>query len=640
MRLGIDFGTTFSSAALVVGEKLVMVKEPLKLGYSFPSSVALTRRGELVVGQAAENIRRLYPLRYRREFKRDLGQAVPLLLGERQMLPEDLVAEVLRALKREAEQMLNGALTAAVITVPATYDGHKHDLMERAAEAAGFEGRQVTMLEEPVAAALYHARSGGTGPGMADGETMLVYDLGGGTFDAALVRKTAAGYELLGLPKGLPRCGGVDFDREIYKDVKAQCGAALGDLLDPSRRDEEALAARLAVEEFCRDVKHQLSAASEAEARLPVGAAPPIYRLTRDAFNEMIRPLVDGTIEPCRAVLDSAGIESKDVSGVLLVGGSCRIPYVQQVVERELGRPVLWVDEPELAVCQGAALYGAALEEEWEPPRPPRRDVIVSPVPGRGQYTTISEALRHAAPGAQIQVQPGVYREGLVLDKPVEIAGNGPREHIVLSLPDLIYLETQTTEVLGVSSSDVLAAALLAELLLRKRLVLDNDGNIKIGDGTRTGDEILDRALYHYIKYSPCYMKKSSTGSVHRDKARELLRPPLDDEAWEARLIQRGIGAMVETRGWFGRIRHRFRVIDPTPIEELHTQLDTILNSDGGVDERTAVLLTLEEFLFYRFKPLSMRLEKVRASSAIAEVVYNVIQRAKREWNNMGDPFL
>lgn len=218
MQLGIDFGTCYSSAALLLDGIPKPIKEPLKQGYSFPSSVYVTEGGEILVGQAAENKRQKNPQSYRREFKRELGSTDPYPLGNRFLLPEELVAEVLRKLKSEAELVVAGRgeepLSDALITVPATYQPYKRKLMKEACLKAGFS--QVELLEEPVAAAIYYSRHAR----VETGEIVLVYDLGGGTFDATLLQKQASGYQILGMPKGLPHWGGTDFDREIYQELR------------------------------------------------------------------------------------------------------------------------------------------------------------------------------------------------------------------------------------------------------------------------------------------------------------------------------------------------------------------------------------------------------------------------------------
>lgn len=361
MLLGIDFGTCNTSAALVLNSTIRLIKEPLKHGYSFPSSAYLTEGGEILVGQAAENNRMRDIRRYRREFKRVLGIKEPYLIGKRSFLPQDLVADMLRKLKTEAEKIVaalgQGAIENAVITVPATYQPYKCNLMQKAAEAAGFSS--VKLLEEPVAAAIYYTHQNKNK--LQDGENILVYDLGGGTFDATLIKQKAAGYQILSTPMGLEHCGGTDFDRLIYEDIKNRCSEGLRQQL----KNKDAWQARTTISKLCIEIKHQLSEAQEATIYIPIRGED--YQLTRTVFNQMIARSIDQTIEVCDQLIKSAGIDWQDINQVLLVGGSCRIVYVQDAIEKKLGHPPLLIDEPELSVCQGAAIYGEKINLKSEP---------------------------------------------------------------------------------------------------------------------------------------------------------------------------------------------------------------------------------------------------------------------------------
>lgn len=356
MLLGIDFGTCNSSAALMLNGTIKLVKEPLKQGYSFPSSVYLTEKGEILVGQAAENSRLRDARRYRRGFKRALGENQPYLVGELSLTVQDLVTEVLKKLKSEAEKTVSGVITDAVITVPASYKQSKRDLMRQAAQAAGFS--QISLLDEPVAAATYYTQQNQNL--LKDGDIILVYDFGGGTFDASLIKKQGASYQILSTPIGLENCGGTNFDQLIYEDIKNRCSAGFRQQLEP----KEALAARGIVSQFCIDIKHQLSEAQEATIHIPLALGQvESYQLHRVAFNQMITPFIDRTIKACEQLILGAGLGWKDINQVLMVGGSCRIPYVQEALKRKLGHSPLLADEPELAVCQGAAIYGTSFNQ-------------------------------------------------------------------------------------------------------------------------------------------------------------------------------------------------------------------------------------------------------------------------------------
>lgn len=356
MYLGIDFGTCYSSAAITLnGKKTQLVREPLKHGYSFPSCVYFTEQGDLLVGQAAENQHILHPERYRAGFKRDLGSPEPYILGNQPFLPEELVAAVISKLKNQADEMVKDSITEAVITVPATYRVNKRKLMEKAGKAAGF--KEIRLLEEPVTAAIYYAQQYELG----EEEIILVYDLGAGTFDATLLQKQGANYQILAAPVGLSHCGGMDFDREIYQDLLEHCSESLRERLDAHNRSKEAFQARAIVADLCRTLKHQLSEAQTGEILIPVTMES--YALNRQDFNQMIAPLVEETLESCHQLVKNAGINWEQVDQVLLVGGSCRIPYVKEAVEKAFKQPPLLVDDPELAVCLGAAIDGFKKEE-------------------------------------------------------------------------------------------------------------------------------------------------------------------------------------------------------------------------------------------------------------------------------------
>ena len=362
MKLGIDFGTFYSSAALLIDGVLRPIKEPSNSQMlCFPSSVCLTKKGEILIGLAAENARKANSNGYKNIFKRDLGQTHPYFLGEqgREFLPEDLVTEILSGLKREAEKTTNSTLDSAVITVPATYLSNKKELMRQSAIKAGF--REIIFLEEPVAAAIYYSQTGKIGHQVKDGEIILIYDLGGGTFDAALIQKQGESYQLLGLPVGDPECGGIDFEREIDRDFKQYlAGDPTLELLKSGRNDLAALRAKFNLQDWYREVKHQLSQAEEIEdlPPLPSLELSDPYILSRSKFEEMIRSYLDKTCSLCEQLVQQSRTDWENVDRILLVGGSTRIPYVKNRLEQQFKRPVIYVDDPELAICYGAAIYG------------------------------------------------------------------------------------------------------------------------------------------------------------------------------------------------------------------------------------------------------------------------------------------
>jgi hypothetical protein len=221
------------------------------------------------------------------------------------------------------------------------------------------------------------------------GSTVAVYDLGGGTFDAAVVRKSAAGgFELLGRPEGIERLGGVDFDEAVFAHVRQAVGPAL-DGLDPEDPDVLAAVARLRRE--CVEAKEALSADTEVTIPVLLPSVRTQVRLVRAEFEAMIRPAVEQTIEALRRAVGSAGLAPADLSAVLLVGGSSRIPLVAQLVSAELGRPVAVDADPKTAIATGAAL---AISPRPAAPTDRPAAAAAAGTPGR----TTNAMHRHAPP--------------------------------------------------------------------------------------------------------------------------------------------------------------------------------------------------------------------------------------------------
>lgn len=356
MWLGIDFGTTSTRAAILKDGEAI----PLALNGNspiMPSVVFLDEKNNLLVGQEAENSKMIRPDRYQAEFKRNIGQSTPFLLGNRRFLPEDLVRSVLAKVKFRAEQLTGSKFDRAVITIPVSYTYSKKGLMHQAAIEAGFD--KIILITEPEAAAYYHAWANRlTGATLQDGQTGLVFDFGGGTFDAVLIKKQGAQYVIVGEPDGLSECGGIDCDRTIYNHIRSKATPRLSALMDPQNMEMSALIARGEIGDKVKKLKHKLSDKTTAEIDdLIPGSLKDHYVLKRSEFNNMIDPFVKNCIQKCKDILQGAGMKWSDVSQVLMVGGSSRIPYVKECLEKATGLPVLLTEQPELAVCLGAAVW-------------------------------------------------------------------------------------------------------------------------------------------------------------------------------------------------------------------------------------------------------------------------------------------
>uniref|UniRef100_UPI0015F00575 Hsp70 family protein n=1 Tax=Pseudonocardia pini TaxID=2758030 RepID=UPI0015F00575 len=371
-QLGIDLGTTFSAAA---------VSRSVGDGWTAPEMVALSDRrtdvasvlfvgadGELVVGEAAERRALTDPDRVVREFKRRLGDPTPVVVGGRTFAAEELCARLVRWIVDAVAAQEGGPAQRIAVSHPASWGDHKLELLAEALEA---QGLTVTFLAEPQAAALHYA----AGERIAPGSAIAVYDLGGGTFDAAVVRKGEHGrFALQGRPEGLDRLGGVDFDQVVFDHVVAGMPEAF-DGLDEA--DPAVLAAVARLRRDCTEAKEALSADTEAAVPVLLPGHRGAVRLHRSEFSEAIRDQVGETVEALRRAVASAGLQPAARDAVLLVGGSSRVPLVGQMVSEELGRPVTVDTDPTHAIAKGAALAVCPVTVNPDAPVTP-----VSPVAG------------------------------------------------------------------------------------------------------------------------------------------------------------------------------------------------------------------------------------------------------------------
>jgi molecular chaperone DnaK len=350
--LGVDLGTTFSAAAIARGANA----EPLQLGAEsaqIPSVVVLREDGEILVGDAAERRASAEPARAAREFKRRLGDPVPIVIGGATQSVESLMGHMLREIVRRATEREGVAPATVVLTHPANYSDYKRGALLEASRLAGLDPARVQLLTEPEAAAVAYSRE----QVIAPGEIVAVYDFGGGTFDAALVRRTVDRFELIGTPEGMERLGGIDFDQAVLAHVDQSLGGLVSgaDRSDPNTLPGQA---RLRVE--CRRAKEALSNDSDTTIPVSLPGVQTAVRLTRDEFETMIRPRVAETVRALERAVASAGITMDHVSRVLLVGGTSRMPVVAEMVRTGTGRPVALDAHPKLAIATGAALVGAA----------------------------------------------------------------------------------------------------------------------------------------------------------------------------------------------------------------------------------------------------------------------------------------
>lgn len=378
--LGIDLGTTYTAAATWRDGHAEIV--PLGSRSAAIPSVVLLRADEtFLTGEPAHRRGLTEPLRVAREFKRRMGDTTPILLGGVPQSAEALTSHLLRSVVDEVISRESGPPSAICVSHPANWGPYKTDLLRQAVRMADPPGA-VTYTTEPEAAAVSYAQQQRIEPGAI----VAVYDLGGGTFDAAVLRKTEAGFEILGQPEGIERLGGIDFDAAVFRHVSDALGGKLAEL---DEDDPAAVAAVARLREECVQAKEALS--SDTDTSIPV-LLPNVVtevRLTRSELEAMVRPVLHGSVEALQRAIRSAGCTPGELHSVLLVGGSSRMPIVAQLVSSEFDRPVAVDTHPKHAVALGAAwLAGGAAT-------PP-----ASPVPASPDAPSTSPGAPSAFPGA------------------------------------------------------------------------------------------------------------------------------------------------------------------------------------------------------------------------------------------------
>lgn len=349
--LAVDLGTTFTAAAVVRDGGEPQIASLEHHGTSVPSVLWLGPDKNMLVGTAAARRAATDAPRVVREFKRRIGDTTPILVGGSPYSAEQLSARLLRWVFDAVSAQEGAPPVGMAVTHPANWGPYKLELLNQLLRIAEV-GPTVT-LTEPEAAAIQYAAS----ERVEVGEVIVVYDLGGGTFDVAILRKTETGFEMLGEPEGVERLGGIDFDAAIYGYVVDQLGEVLDDV-PPDNADWMAAIARL--REECTNAKETLSVAPDAtiEVWLPTGRHE--VAITTERFNELIEPPITETLKAVRRALQSAHVAPGDVNRILLVGGSSRIPIIRSSIEADLDIRTAVDTHPKHAVALGAARFAAS----------------------------------------------------------------------------------------------------------------------------------------------------------------------------------------------------------------------------------------------------------------------------------------
>ena len=353
--IGIDLGTTNSCVAVLEGGEPVVIANA-EGARTTPSVVAFTKNGERLVGETAKRQAITNPDRTIASIKRHMGENYTVEIDGKSYTPQDISAMILGKLKADAEAYLGEKVSEAVITVPAYFSDAQKQATKDAGKIAGLDVKRI--INEPTAASLAY------GLDKADGsQKILVYDLGGGTFDVSVLELGDGVFEVLAT-NGDTHLGGDDFDNAVLNFLADSFMAEHGIDL---RKDNMALQR---LKEAAEKAKKELSSAQTTKINLPfitVSEAGPLHMdmdLTRARFDQLTSDLVDRSIEPMKKAMADAGVTNADISKVILVGGSTRIPAVQAAVQKVTGKEPFKGINPDECVAVGAAIQAGVLTGE------------------------------------------------------------------------------------------------------------------------------------------------------------------------------------------------------------------------------------------------------------------------------------
>ena len=349
--IGIDLGTTNSCVSVIEGGEPVVIPNA-EGARTTPSVVAFSKDGERMVGNVAKRQAITNPEKTISSIKRHMGSDYKVNIDGKAYTPQEISAIILQKLKSDAEAYLGEKVTEAVITVPAYFTDSQRQATKDAGKIAGLDVKRI--INEPTAAALSY------GIDKEDDQKVMVYDLGGGTFDVSIIEMGDGVQEVLATA-GNNHLGGDDFDKKVMDYIIAQFKSETG--IDLSN-DKMAMQR---VKEAAEKAKIDLSGMTTAQISLPfitADATGPKHletTLTRAKFNEMTADLVEATMGPVRQAMKDSGLSMNDIDKILLVGGSTRIPAVQEAIQKFSGKEPFKGINPDECVAMGAALQGGVL---------------------------------------------------------------------------------------------------------------------------------------------------------------------------------------------------------------------------------------------------------------------------------------
>ena len=352
--IGIDLGTTNSCVAVIEGGEPVVIANA-EGSRTTPSVVAFSKDGERMVGQVAKRQAITNPDRTVSSIKREMGSAYKVAIDGKSYTPQEISAMILQKLKADAEAYLGETVTQAVITVPAYFTDAQRQATKDAGKIAGLDVKRI--INEPTAAALSY------GVDKENDQKVMVYDLGGGTFDVSIIEMGDGVQEVLATA-GNNRLGGDDFDKRIIDWMVASFKTETGIDLSSDKMAMQRL------KEAAEKAKIELSGVTTSSINLPFITADQTgpkhldLTLTRAKFNELTSDLVEATMGPVRSALSDSGLQIGQIDKVLMVGGSSRIPAVQEAVQKLIGKEPFKGINPDECVAIGAAIQAGVLGGE------------------------------------------------------------------------------------------------------------------------------------------------------------------------------------------------------------------------------------------------------------------------------------
>ena len=352
--IGIDLGTTNSCVAVIEGGEPVVIANA-EGARTTPSVVAFSKTGERMVGQVAKRQAITNPDRTISSIKREMGTDHKVTIDGKHYTPQEISAMILQKLKADAEAYLGEPVTSAVITVPAYFTDAQRQATKDAGKIAGLDVKRI--INEPTAAALSY------GIDKEEDQKIMVYDLGGGTFDVSIIEMGDGVQEVLATA-GNNRLGGDDFDKRIMDWIVGSFKVSDGIDLSGDKM------AMQRIKEAAEKAKIELSGMTSASINLPfitADASGPKHldlTLSRAKFNELTADLVESTMGPVRQALSDSGLSINEINKVLMVGGSSRIPAVQEAVKKLIGKEPFKGINPDECVAIGAALQAGVLGGE------------------------------------------------------------------------------------------------------------------------------------------------------------------------------------------------------------------------------------------------------------------------------------